>query len=99
MKKQIFTIYLDYDIHTKQDVVAVDCLYGVKALAPGKAVLIKGDDVSVMTPPRPVLGAVAGWCEAPRRAPVPGRARVCPGPRPLPTGVGAHARQRPEQPV
>lgn len=37
-------VVMDYDITKKQDVVSIDCLYGVKTLDPAKAVLIKGAD-------------------------------------------------------
>ncbi|MEV0821947.1 P22 phage major capsid protein family protein [Nonomuraea rubra] len=35
-------VVMDYDIKAKQDVVSVDCLYGVKTLDPNRAVLIHG---------------------------------------------------------
>ncbi|WP_433355623.1 P22 phage major capsid protein family protein [Microtetraspora malaysiensis] len=35
-------VVMDYDISKKQDVVSVDCLYGVKTLDPNRAVLIHG---------------------------------------------------------
>ncbi|WP_424533638.1 P22 phage major capsid protein family protein [Sphaerisporangium viridialbum] len=35
-------VVMDYDISKKQDVVSVDCLYGVKTLDPSRAVLIHG---------------------------------------------------------
>lgn len=38
-------VVIDYDIDKKQDVVSVDCLYGVKTIDPNRAVLIKGADV------------------------------------------------------
>lgn len=38
-------VVMDYDITKKQDVVSIDCLYGVKTLDASKAVLIKGVDV------------------------------------------------------
>lgn len=37
-------VVYDYDIDKKQDVVSIDCLYGVKVLDPNRAVLIKGAD-------------------------------------------------------
>lgn len=37
-------VVIDYDIDKKQDVVSVDCLYGVKTIDPKRAVLIKGSD-------------------------------------------------------
>jgi hypothetical protein len=39
-------VVIDYDIDKKQDVVSLDCLYGVKTLDADRAVLIKGADVS-----------------------------------------------------
>ncbi|MBT2234761.1 P22 phage major capsid protein family protein [Nonomuraea sp. NEAU-A123] len=35
-------VVMDYDISKKQDIVSVDCLYGVKTLDPNRAVLIHG---------------------------------------------------------
>lgn len=37
-------VVYDYDIDQKQDVVSIDCLYGIKVLDPNRAVLIKGAD-------------------------------------------------------
>jgi len=37
-------VVVDYDLDKKQDVVSVDCLYGVKTIDPNRAVLIKGAD-------------------------------------------------------
>ena len=37
-------VVVDYDMDKKQDVVSVDCLYGVKTIDPNRAVLIKGAD-------------------------------------------------------
>jgi hypothetical protein len=37
-------VIYDYDITKKQDVISIDCLYGVKTLDPARAVLIKGTD-------------------------------------------------------
>jgi len=37
-------VVYDYDIDKKQDVVSIDCLYGIKVLDPNRAVLIKGAD-------------------------------------------------------
>lgn len=39
-------VVYDYDVTKKQDVVSIDCLYGVKTLDPNRAVLIKGADVT-----------------------------------------------------
>lgn len=39
-------VVYDYDITKKQDVVSIDCLYGVKTLDPDRAVLVKGPDVT-----------------------------------------------------
>lgn len=36
-------VVYDYDITKKQDVISVDCLYGVKTLDPARAVVIHGD--------------------------------------------------------
>jgi hypothetical protein len=38
-------VVYDYDIDQKQDVVSIDCLYGIKVLDPNRAVLIKGADI------------------------------------------------------
>jgi hypothetical protein len=38
-------VVIDYDIDKKQDVVSVDCLYGVKTIDPNRAVLVKGNNV------------------------------------------------------
>lgn len=38
-------VIYDYDTSRKEDVVSIDCLYGVKAIDPDKAVLIKAADV------------------------------------------------------
>jgi hypothetical protein len=38
-------VVYDYDIDKKQDVVSIDCLYGIKVVDPNRAVLIKGADV------------------------------------------------------
>lgn len=38
-------VVYDYDIDQKQDVVSIDCLYGIKVLDPNRAVLVKGADV------------------------------------------------------
>jgi hypothetical protein len=38
-------VVYDYDIDKKQDVVSIDCLYGIKVVDPNRAVLIKGPDV------------------------------------------------------
>jgi P22 coat protein - gene protein 5 len=38
-------VVVDYDIDKKQDVVSVDCLYGVKTIDPNRAVLVKGTNV------------------------------------------------------
>ncbi|GAA1994331.1 hypothetical protein GCM10009799_20540 [Nocardiopsis rhodophaea] len=38
-------VVYDYDIDKKQDVVSIDCLYGVKTLDADRAVLVKGADV------------------------------------------------------
>lgn len=35
-------VVMDYDVNLKQDIVSVDCLYGVKTIDPNRAVLIKG---------------------------------------------------------
>lgn len=37
-------VVYDYDIDKKQDVVSIDCLYGIKVVDPNRAVLIKGAD-------------------------------------------------------
>ena len=37
-------VVIDYDMDKKMDVVSVDCLYGVKTIAPERAVLIKGNN-------------------------------------------------------
>lgn len=37
-------VVYDYDISKKQDVVSIDCLYGIKTLDASRAVLIKGAD-------------------------------------------------------
>lgn len=39
-------VVYDYDISKKQDVVSIDCLYGVKTLDPSRAVLIKPADAA-----------------------------------------------------
>lgn len=39
-------VVYDYDINKKQDVVSIDCLYGVKTLDASRAVLVKGGDVA-----------------------------------------------------
>ncbi|QJD53955.1 major capsid protein [Streptomyces phage Galactica] len=39
-------VVYDYDIDKKQDVVSIDCLYGIKVVDPNRAVLIKGADVA-----------------------------------------------------
>lgn len=39
-------VVYDYDIDQKQDVVSIDCLYGIKVVDPNRAVLIKGVDVA-----------------------------------------------------
>lgn len=38
-------VVYDYDIDQKQDVVSIDCLYGIKVLDANRAVLVKGADV------------------------------------------------------
>lgn len=38
-------VVYDYDINKKQDIVSIDCLYGVKTLDASRAVLVKGPDV------------------------------------------------------
>lgn len=38
-------VVYDYDIKLKQDVVSIDCLYGVKTLDADRACLVKGPDV------------------------------------------------------
>jgi len=37
-------VVYDYDVNKKQDVVSIDCLYGVKTLDANRAVLIQGPD-------------------------------------------------------
>ncbi|TAK89301.1 MAG: hypothetical protein EPO06_11575 [Burkholderiaceae bacterium] len=39
-------VIYDYDMDKKQDVVSIDCLYGVKTIDANRACLIKGADVS-----------------------------------------------------
>lgn len=38
-------VVIDYDINLKQDIISIDCLYGVKTIDPNRAVLIKGNNV------------------------------------------------------
>jgi coat protein Gp5 len=37
-------VIYDYDVHQKQDIVSIDCLYGCKTLDANRAVLVKGPD-------------------------------------------------------